>query len=173
MGLFDFLRRDKKADNVRKMPRQYRTYAGANQGRLFADFITSDSSADNELNNALPLLRNRSRDLVRNNEYAKRFINLVKTNVIGESGFSVQVRAKNDDTSFDITGNQIIENAFKSWGRMGNCEVSGRMSWLDCQRYVAEAFARDGEVFVKKVRNRRYKDGFTLQFIEPDRKSVV
>lgn len=169
MGVFDFLRRNKPSQNKIKMPKSYRTYAGANQGRLFADFITSDSSADNELNNALPLLRNRSRDLVRNNEYAKRFINLIKTNVVGENGFSLQVRARNSDRTLDQAGNTILENAFKAWGRVGNCEVSGRMSWLDCQRYVAETLARDGEVFIKKVRNKRYRDGFAIQFIEAER----
>ena len=172
MALFDFLRGDnaqpanrKERRGIRKM---VRNYTGANGGRLFADFIASSFSADSELKNSLQVLRNRSRDLSRNNEYAKRFLHLIKTNVVGEHGFSVQVRARNADRSLDAAGNAIIENAFKSWGRMGHCEVSGRLSWLDCQRFVAEGLARDGEVFVKKIRNRGYKDGFTLQFIEPD-----
>jgi len=172
MALFDFLRSNtpepaqkKDRRGVRKL---VRNYTGANGGRLFADFIASSFSADSELKNSLPVLRNRSRDLSRNNEYAKRFLHLIKTNVVGEHGFSAQVRARNADRSLDAAGNAIIENSFKAWGRMGHCEVSGRMSWLDCQRFVAEGLARDGEVFVKKIRNRQFKDGFTLQFIEPD-----
>ena len=168
MALFDFLSR-KEPTKRSRLPRQYRTYQGANTGRLFADFMASNTSADEELSLALPTLRNRSRDLARNNEYARRFLHLIKTNVIGESGFTLQVRARNDDTSLDVRGNQIIEDAFRRWSTMGNVEVSGRMSWKDCQSYVAEALARDGEVFVKKVRNRRYQDGFSLQFIEPER----
>ena len=168
MALFDFLSR-KEPTKRSRLPRQYRTYQGANSGRLFADFMASNTSADAELSLALPTLRNRSRDLARNNEYARRFLHLIKTNVIGESGFTLQVRARNDDTSLDVRGNQIIEDAFRRWSKMGNVEVSGRMSWKDCQSYVAEALARDGEVFVKKVRNRRYQDGFSLQFIEPER----
>lgn len=169
MALFDFLRRDREPMKRTKLPRQYRTYSGANQGRLFADFLASNNSADAELSLALPTLRNRSRDLARNNEYARRFLHLIKTNVIGESGFTLQVRARNDEASLDVRGNQIVEDAFRRWSKMGNAEVSGRMSWKDCQAYVAEALARDGEVFVKKVRNRRYQDGFSLQFIEPER----
>ena len=167
MALFDnIFGRKPKNQNRAKMPKHYRSYAGANQGRLFADFLTSNSSADQELNNSLPTLRNRSRDLARNNEYARRFLNMIKTNVVGEKGFTLQVRARNDDNSYDVVGNQIVENAFSTWGKMGNCEASGRMSWLDCQRYVAETMARDGEVFVKKIYNKRYKDGFAIQFIE-------
>lgn len=171
MGLLDFLSfRNEQSDGQvsKRSRRRLRQYAGANQGRLFADFVGSSFSADSELRNSLPVLRNRSRDLARNNEYAKRFLNLIKTNVVGEKGFTVQVRARNDDRSLDAAGNTILENAFRSWGRMGNCDVTGRMSWLDAQRYVAETLARDGEVFVKFVQNRRYRDGFSLQFIESD-----
>jgi len=171
MGLFDFLsfRNEQPEGQVKKRSRRrLRQYAGANQGRLFSDFVGSSFSADSELRTSLPVLRNRSRDLARNNEYAKRFLNLIKTNVVGEKGFSLQVRARNEDRSLDASGNAILENAFRAWGRMGNSEVTGRMSWLDCQRYVAETLARDGEVFVKFVQNRRFRDGFSLQFIESD-----
>jgi lambda family phage portal protein len=167
MALFDFLRRNNAAPKRRKMP-SYRTYAGANQGRLFADFLASNTSADAELNNSLTVLRNRSRDLARNNEYARRFLNMIKTNVVGEKGFTLQVRARNIDGSLDAAGNQIVEQAFARWSKLGGPEVSGRMSWLDCQRYVAESLARDGEVFAKKVRNNRYRDGFSIQFLEPE-----
>ena len=74
MALFDFLRRNEAAPKRRKMPSGRRSYSGANQGRLFADFLASNTSADAELNNSLTVLRNRSRDLARNNEYAKRFL---------------------------------------------------------------------------------------------------
>jgi len=167
MAFFDFLRRNNVAPKRRKMP-SYRTYAGANQGRLFADFLASNTSADAELNNSLTVLRNRSRDLARNNEYARRFLNMIKTNVVGEKGFTLQVRARNIDGSLDAAGNQIVEQAFARWSKLGGPEVSGRMSWLDCQRYVAESLARDGEVFAKKVRNNRYRDGFSIQFLEPE-----
>ena len=168
MALFDFLRRNEVAPKRRKMPSGRRSYSGANQGRLFADFLASNTSADAELNNSLTVLRNRSRDLARNNEYAKRFLSMIKTNVVGEKGFTLQVRARNIDGSLDAAGNRLVEQGFARWAKLGNPEVSGRMSWLDCQRYVAEALARDGEVFAKKVRNNRYQDGFSLQFLEPE-----
>ena len=135
MGLFDIFKRDQVDVEVAPIRRRRRrSYAGANQGRLYADFVGSSFSADSELKTSLPILRNRSRELARDNEYAKRFLNLIRTNVVGEKGFTVQVRATNSDGSLDASGNTILENAFKVWGRMGNCEVTGRMSWLDCQR---------------------------------------
>ena len=168
MGIFDIFKRDEAATKVEPIKRRRkRSYAGANQGRLFADFIGSSFSADSELKADLPILRNRSRELSRDNEYAKRYLNLIRTNVVGEKGFTVQVRATNSDGSLDAAGNTILENAFKVWGRSGNPEVTGRMSWLDCQRFVAETLARDGEVFVKYMSG-NFRDGFNIQFIESD-----
>ena len=118
MGLLDYLPfLNGQADEPKqKRHRRLRQYAGANQGRLFSDFISSSFSADSELRTNLPILRNRSRDLARNNEYAKRFLNLMRTNVVGEKGFTVQVRARNDDRSLDAAGNTILENAFPALG---------------------------------------------------------
>lgn len=163
MGIFDFL---KKKDETKKIKK--RTYAGARGGRLFSDFIQSSFSADSQLRYNLEVLRNRSRELVRDNEFARRYVNLMKTNIVGDKGFHLQVKATNDDGSLDAPGNTIIENAFKSWGRLGNPTVDGRLSWLDCQKYAIETLVRDGEVFIKKLSGRRYKDNFAIQLIEPD-----
>lgn len=116
---------------------------------MFSDFIQSSFSADSQLRYNLEVLRNRSRELVRDNEFARRYVNLMKTNIVGDKGFHLQVKATNDDGSLDAPGNTIIENAFKSWGRLGNPTVDGRLTWLDCQKYAIETLVRDGEVFVK------------------------
>lgn len=168
MGLFDFIRRNKSEVTAQKPQMKKRTYQAARGGRLFSDFLSSSGTADSELRYNLELLRNRSRELVRDNEFARRYMNLLKTNVVGDQGFQLQIKARNSDGSLDAAGNTIIENAFKRWGRLGSPTVDGRMSWLDCQRFVVESVARDGEVFVKKIRNSKYRDGFALQFLEAD-----
>lgn len=145
-----------------------RSYAAANPGRLFADFKSSERSADSELSPVLKVIRSRSRDLVRNNQYAKRYINLLKTNVIGGKGFGLQVKALDTVGKLDETGNSAVEQAFMQWGRLGNPTVDGRMSWNDSQRLCLEALARDGEVFVVKHRGNSFKDSFAIEFIEAD-----
>jgi len=167
MGIFDFVRRSKEDDTPQKARRR-RSYAGARGGRLFSDFIASSNSADTEMRFNLEVLRNRSREMVRDNEFAKRYMNLLKTNVVGEQGFQLQLKARNSDGTLDAAGNTIIENAFKQWGRLGNPTADGRMSWLDCQKFVMESMARDGEVFVKKLRGNKYHNGFGVQFLEAD-----
>lgn len=158
MKIADFFKRKKVAK---------RAYQGANTGRLFADFITSNRSPDAEIRFALETLRNRCRDLERNNEYARRFVHLLKTNVVGEKGVNMQVKARNTDGTFDRIGNLQIEREWAAWGKKGNCTVDGKMSWLDAQKFFVQSLARDGEVLIRKV-NYPNKWGFALEFLEPD-----
>lgn len=151
----------------RKKPLKKRSYAGANQGRLFADFVASSRSADEEIKGALKVLRNRCRDLTRNNPYARRFIGLAKANTVGDRGVTLQVKARNDNGAMDNLGNDQIELAWKKWGKLGSCTVDGRMSWVDAQRLFIENLIRDGEVLVRLVRYpNQFK--FSLEFIESD-----
>ena len=80
MSMWDRFRR-KQPSNPRRF---LRNYAGANTGRLFADWLSGSSkSADAELRPALRTLRERSRDLERNSDYGRRFIEMVKVGAIG------------------------------------------------------------------------------------------
>jgi len=45
----------------------------------------------------LKRLRDRCRELARNDEYVRRFLNLMKTNVIGEAGVSLQSAKRDSD----------------------------------------------------------------------------
>ena len=164
MGILDVFRRNTK--DKQKVRR--RGYDGAAGGRLFSDFVTSQKSADSEIRFNLKTLRNRCRELARNNEYAKRYIHLVKNNVVGERGTTIQIKATNEDGSLDSVGNAIIEQEFKRWGMVGNCTVDGRLSWVDAQVMAAEALARDGEVLVRLVNYPGNRDRFAIEFLEPD-----
>ncbi len=145
-----------------------RNYHAANTGRLFADFMSSNRSADSEIKPDLVLMRNRARQLARDDVYVKRYLELVKTNIVGDNGMTLQVKARNADNSLDTIGNDIIENAFYQFGMVGNCSADGRMSWVDLQKYVVEATKRDGEAFVQIVKNVSYKHGIAFHPLEAD-----
>jgi lambda family phage portal protein len=165
MGILDIFK--KPAPKPRGIQR--RNYAAAARGRLFADFVGSNRSADSEIRWALDELRNRSRDLERNNEYFRRYLQLLRTNVVGNNGFRLQVKAVNTDGSPDIVGSQIIENAWREFARLGGPTVDGKMSLIDLENHVISAMARDGEVFLRIVRNRTFRHNIAVQIIEPDR----
>jgi lambda family phage portal protein len=166
MGIADWFK--KKPAQEQKGRVFKRAYAAASTGRLFADFPGSERSADSELKPVISRIRARTRDLARNNEYAKRYLELLKTNVVGDRGFGLQVKAIDTVGRLDQSGNQAVEDAFKRWGRLGNCTADGRHSWVDAQKMVMESVARDGEAFILIHRGNAFHDTIALEFIEPD-----
>ena len=145
-----------------------RSYTGANTGRLFADFITSSTSADAEIKENIRVLRDRARELARNDSYIARYLNLMVSNVVGKHGIRVSSKARNENGTLDIGANILIERAWKEWCQLGNCTTNERMSFLDCQKIFIESLARDGEVLIRKVKNSDSPFGFQLQFLEAD-----
>ena len=114
MGIFDRFK-GKKPEEKKVFKRSYHA---ASPSRLFADYIESERSPDSELYPVIARMRARSRDLARNNEYARRYFNLLKTNVVGQHGFKLQVKALDPRGALDTDGNQSIETAFKTWGKL-------------------------------------------------------
>ena len=155
--------------NNNKPKRKFkRSSAGANTGRLFADFLTSSASADAEIKNNIRLLRDRSRELARNDPYISRYLNLMVSNVVGKHGIRVSSKSRNDNGSLDLAANQLIERAWKEWSQIGNCTINERMTFLDCQKIFVETLFRDGEVLIRKIKNTNSPFGFQIQFLEAD-----
>ncbi|MFY8064517.1 MAG: phage portal protein, partial [Usitatibacteraceae bacterium] len=161
MSILDIFKRTPK-------PSRKRGFEAANTGRLFSDWMTQTKTADSDLRYALRAMRARSRDLCQNNDYARRYLNLVSTNVVGPKGITLQVRARELTGALDQIANQQLEAAFYAWGQPGVCTVDGRLSWIDAQRVFIESVARDGECFVLFVEDNANPFRFRLQFIDPD-----
>jgi lambda family phage portal protein len=148
-----------------------RAYAGAMINRLTSDWIAQSTSYDAELKTSLRVLRNRTRELIRDNDYAKHAINTIKNNVIGcGMGMQVQVPMQRGEGLNDKL-NTDIETAYRRWCRKKTCDVAGKLSFMDIERVVLGAVAESGEVLVRKVRQRfgGGKIPFALELIEADR----
>lgn len=160
----------KRVFNRRKKarPLNLRSYAGAQKGRLFADFFSNSKSADAELAPALRTLRDRSRELARNDSYVKRYLALLSANVVGTKGIRLSCKARDDNGQLDIVGNQIIEREFARWCKKANCTVTGKLSFIDAQKLFIETLARDGECLVKHVKTKDNPFNYSIQFIEAD-----
>lgn len=140
-------------------------FEGAKGGRLTADWIVAPLSADAAIHGRLNILRDRSRDLERNNEWIRGFLRTLENNVLGENGIALQMRVREANGRLDEVANQIIENAWWQWGRVGRCTMNRRQSWRDVQKLVLRSIARDGEVLVRLIRQRT---GLRLQVLEAD-----
>jgi lambda family phage portal protein len=125
-------------------------------------------SMDAELRWSLRTMRNRCRILYQNNGYAKKYITMVVKNVVGPNGIHLQNKAKDFNGKMDDLANKMIEEQFSRWGKIGCCDVTGKLSWKDAQRLFIRTVATDGEIIVRKVRNFSNPYKFALQFFEPD-----
>ena len=96
----------------RKSKPARRSFEAAGTGRLFSDWLTGTKSADADIRYALKAMRSRSRDLCQNNDYARRYLDLVCSNVVGPKGIALQVRARENDGKLDQLANQILEQSF-------------------------------------------------------------
>lgn len=154
----------------KKAPSHQRSsYSMAAVNRLTNGWTTTSGSIDKELRSDLATARARARDLARNDAYGKRFLNLLKTNVVGHAGIKLQVRAKNTTGELDTIANDLLEKGWKDWGKLKNCSVCGGLSWIDVQRLALEYLARDGEALLllhPRWQNNHYL--FAVQVLEPD-----
>jgi len=147
----------------------FRSFAGAKVDRLTSEWLATDREINEELKKDLDGLRNRSRDLARNNEYAIKFLRSVVTNIVG-TGFTFNARAVDEFTDVtDDLANTAIEKAFGKWCERGNCEITGRQSFSVLCRSVMRAVARDGEYLVKIVQGKQNKFGISLQVLDAQR----
>ena len=146
-----------------------RSYAGANYGRTTADWVTLSTSADAELYTSLRVLRNRVRQLCRDNEHAKQGQRLIANNVVGP-GIGLQSEVMTRGGKLNERINDKIEAAWQRWGRAKTCHTAGKLSWAGIQRMVMTSTPADGEVLIRKVKRAfgGSRVPFALEVIEAD-----
>jgi len=143
-----------------------RGFEAAKIGRLNAGWTTEDLNLNHNVLRVLRVLRARSRQMARDNDYAKHFLRMVKTNVVGHNGVQLQVHALRDDGQIDEADSSLLEQRFIEFSRPGNFEVTGKMSRADCERLMMESVACDGELLIEEVWGRG-PFGYQLRMLDP------
>lgn len=149
---------------------QWRAYAGAKWGGTTADWVAQATSADSELYTSLRTLRNRSRQLVRDNEYAKNAKRIVVNNVIGSGiGFEAQVMMARG-AKLNTPVNDAIEREWKRWSKKQFCHTAGKLSFKALQRFLLGNVFEAGEILVRLVQQPfgGSKVPLALELIEAD-----
>jgi len=150
---------------------QRRNYAAAQVNRLNAGWSTISGSANSDIHRSLDAVRARSRKLANDDEYVKKWISMVSTNVVGPDGFRFQSRVYDAPNSPDSLANDALEAGWEKWGKMGVCDASGRHSIVDLEQLAIKATARDGEYLFRWVRGADSGNawGLALQMLDVDR----
>jgi lambda family phage portal protein len=145
-------------------------YEGATISRLTTDWATSSTSADAEIDGSLIRLRNRARQLCRDNPYARQALRAIAANVIGSGvRMQAQVMLQRGERQ-DQNVNDQIEVEWYMWCRPGTCHVAGQLAFNEIERLAVTAMAESGEVFIRLVPE-AFGGGLTplaLEVIEAD-----
>lgn len=147
-----------------------RAYAGASMNRLNSDWTALNTSADSEIITSLRTLRARSRELLRDNEYAKAAVRIIKNNVIG-TGIGMQAQVKSAGGKLLTKVNDTIEELWEDWTEKDTCDPAGKLSFVDMERLIIGSLVENGEVLIRKVRQPfgLGKIPYALELIESDR----
>jgi lambda family phage portal protein len=152
---------------VTRLPKsERRNYLAASNVARYGDLNASRGSADWELANSLAEVRSKARFLARNSGSMRRYIQLMKVNVVGEAGFRLQSRVKKLDGKLDLTLNDRVERAWSRWCKAPT--VDGRISMVGLLNQAVATWCRDGEVIWEIVYSSRYRDGIAIRPIEAD-----
>jgi lambda family phage portal protein len=139
-----------------------RAYEAAARGRHTEGWIAPGTSADAEIAAAGPVLRDRSRDLGRNNAHAARGRSAWVTNLVG-SGITPR-----PDTGDDARDRKV-KAAFERW--CDECDADGQLDFYGLQTLAVTEMVEAGEVLARR-RLRRAEDGLhvplQVQILESD-----
>lgn len=148
-----------------------RAFAAAQLNRLTSSWRATAERIDDELRNDLDALRARSRALENNNDYARNYLDIVETNLVGEQAPRLVPLIDNAPGKPDDAARQAVAAGWAEWCRRGVCEVSGNYSFDNVCQVASRALARDGEILVEMIRGAEAGNrfGFAIRVLDVDR----
>lgn len=158
------LRRVRSRYQIDLISDQVRKYDAASKSRRTKGWRSSGGSANTETMTSLVTLRNRSRELVRNNPYAKKAVqNVIPNNTVGAG---IRPAPDIEDEGKD----KKVTSEWRRWAETRDCDFDGRHNFYGLQHLAIKAVAESGECLIRR-RRRSSKDGrlpIQLQLVEAD-----
>lgn len=156
--------------------RSLRGYMAASNDRLVADLasLLGDVSGNAEVRMSLRTMRRRSRDLANNNEWVRRFLQLLRDNVVGARGFNLQSkiyksRKVKGVAELDTDANDAIEDFYAQHSKLGVFTACGTMSRATFERRAITCLARDGEIVAEQLIGKQFgRFGLAWRLVDPD-----
>ena len=149
-----------------------RAFDAADTPAWASSWSSHTGSLNQDLERGGAILVSRARALARNNDWARRFLIQLRHNVLGPQGMRLQSRLKRRGGMLNKPLNDAIEAFWWQWGKRGNCEVTGKLNWRECQQLMLDHLARDGEWLIRYLPGRGPL-GFQIQIIDPQALDVT
>ncbi|MEO5347178.1 MAG: phage portal protein [Magnetococcus sp. YQC-9] len=119
-----------------------REYDGAKTGRRTDGWITAGSDANAEISRASFRLRNRARDLVRNNPFAAKAVITYAASMVGSG---IRPRPKADSKALDARITALWEDF------SNQCDADGRTNFYGLQTLMVRSMVESGECLLQMV----------------------
>jgi len=124
---------------------QMRRYDAAARGRRTDNWVTQGSSADAATARGFGVMRDRARDLVRNNPYAKKAVESWVTNLIG-AGWSFKAK----QTRRNGKQGERVTEAMRSWmSDPRQCDYHGLLNFDGLMAQAVRTWKESGEVLIR------------------------
>lgn len=133
-----------------RMPSK-KAFAAAQLSRITDSWLATREEIHRELRSDLDKLRDRARQLEKDNDFARRYLEMCETNIVGDTGVRLMSLCEDRPGVPDQLARDAIEAAWGRWGALGVCEMSGTHSWLELCWAICRGTARDGEYMVQEV----------------------
>ncbi len=155
-----------------KISDSFGAYKGAKRDRLRSSWIPGGGSADEDLLPELSDIRERSRDLNRNDAHASGITGTMTTNVVG-SGIRPQSRVDKEALGInDQVANEFQKQAEKAWKRwVPHADAGERMDFYEIQQLVDRQILENGEAIIipRMIKDKNRPYSLALQVVESDR----
>lgn len=139
-----------------------RHFDAAGTGRRTTGWHRSSTDVNSANSASLPKLRELSRDLRRNNGWAKRAIQVISANTVGRG---IVAKAESDNPRVATEAAAL----WKEWSK--RCDYDGRMPFTGLQRLAMDTIVESGEVLIIRERASA-ADGLPIplriRVLEPD-----
>lgn len=161
------VRRIRSQIAVTLLEKQVRKFEGAGRGRRFPDSGQIGTSTNLQISSALPLLRERSRNLVQNNPYAKNAVKRIANNVVGVGIVATPVSSKKNKKA-----EKEIKALWKKWAESRECDFDGMNNFYGLEKLSIKTVVKSGSCFARRIWIKKGKKNTTIplkiQLLTPD-----
>lgn len=158
---------------ARKVSEQFSdAYRGSESTRIHNTWQVTSGSPDADILPVLDVLRERSRDLIRNDPHAASIVNSMVDNIVGTG---IRPQAQIDATRLGISEEQAAEiqkACERAWDRWTPyADAARKFNFYDFQSQVIRSLIVNGESLCLPLRLERNFSpfNFCLELVEPDR----
>lgn len=144
-----------------------RSFIGAEVNRFNQDFLMEAIRTNEDIRRNLPNLRNRSRELSKNNGDYRKYLRMCERNIVGPNGILLQTIVRLKNGKLDKMANQWIVKRWADFCMKGNCTANRRQGMRRLMKNIVRCWRIDGEVFLRRLPNFNNRHRYAFQLLDP------